>query len=175
MHQHLHAPVPDASPLRPGLHPEVDHVLARGMAKNPVDRYATAGEFAKDLRDALALVRADGVRDGIDSGSAPRAGQHTAHLPTSPATKKLTAEADDVAQAAYPGVAPVAGSAPSGSRLPASYLGSARHFTGLALVSLIVPLYLLGVVQSGWRLLVSGLLLYALGAVVHAIVRAVRS
>lgn len=62
------------------------------------------------------------------------------------------------------------------SRPALKYLGSRRHFIGLALVVLVLPpLYLPGLVPSGWQLPMSGLLLYALGVVVDVVVRAGRS
>ncbi len=39
--------------LAPKLHPDVDLVLAIGLAREPADRWASAAEFADALRDAL--------------------------------------------------------------------------------------------------------------------------
>jgi hypothetical protein len=46
---------PAASEFAPGLPPEVDAVLADGMAVDPADRPASAGEFIARLRRALGL------------------------------------------------------------------------------------------------------------------------
>ncbi|MFZ2509755.1 MAG: protein kinase [Gordonia sp. (in: high G+C Gram-positive bacteria)] len=56
------AHVQDASPAlsarRPGLHPTVDQVFYRALAKNPADRYATSGEFAAALSQSLTAPKA---------------------------------------------------------------------------------------------------------------------
>jgi eukaryotic-like serine/threonine-protein kinase len=50
---HVSAPIPPASQLRPDLPRQVDAALARGLAKAPGDRYASAAELVDALRAAL--------------------------------------------------------------------------------------------------------------------------
>ena len=50
---HVSAPIPPASSSNPELPPEVDDVLARGLAKNPEHRYASASDFVHALREAV--------------------------------------------------------------------------------------------------------------------------
>jgi class 3 adenylate cyclase/ABC-type oligopeptide transport system substrate-binding subunit/streptogramin lyase len=50
---HLKDPPPALTALRPELPEELDIVLARGMAKDPEDRYRTAGELIADARAAI--------------------------------------------------------------------------------------------------------------------------
>ena len=56
MYAQLYAPPPAATARRPDLPAAVDVVLAKALAKNPADRYATCGQFAEELRTALGLV-----------------------------------------------------------------------------------------------------------------------
>ncbi|WP_308212128.1 MULTISPECIES: serine/threonine-protein kinase [Nocardia] len=50
---HLQLPVPSASARRPGLSPAVDAVIARAMAKRPIERFATCADFAAAAKRAL--------------------------------------------------------------------------------------------------------------------------
>jgi serine/threonine-protein kinase len=50
---HVSAPIPPASESNPQLPREVDDVLARGLAKEPQHRFASAADFVAALREAL--------------------------------------------------------------------------------------------------------------------------
>ena len=50
---HVSAPIPPASAHSPELPPEVDDVLARGLAKEPQHRFGSCADFVNALREAL--------------------------------------------------------------------------------------------------------------------------
>ena len=56
MTAHLSSPPPTLGAKRPGLPRAADEVLARALAKAPGDRFASCGEFAEALREALGLL-----------------------------------------------------------------------------------------------------------------------
>jgi serine/threonine-protein kinase len=56
---HLTAPIPRPSQQRPQIPAAFDDVIARGMAKNPDDRYASAGESARAAHRALSATDQD--------------------------------------------------------------------------------------------------------------------
>src|SRR6202012_2589599 len=51
---HLMDPIPQPSVSRPGIPKGFDAVVARGMAKKPQDRYASAGDLALAAHEALS-------------------------------------------------------------------------------------------------------------------------
>ena len=54
MGAHLFSAPPRPGTVRRGLHPAFDEVIARGMAKNPADRYPSAGALAAAVKAAAA-------------------------------------------------------------------------------------------------------------------------
>src|SRR5690349_127822 len=53
---HISEPPPVLTSRRPDLPPAVDSVLAKALAKDPADRYASCRAFAEALREALGLA-----------------------------------------------------------------------------------------------------------------------
>jgi serine/threonine-protein kinase len=52
---HLNTPPPRPSTTQPDVPPQVDEVIAKGMAKDPDNRYATTVELADAARDAITV------------------------------------------------------------------------------------------------------------------------
>ena len=75
IYAHLSVPPPSLSSRRPGLAPAVDEVLGRALAKAPGDRYASCGEFAEALREALGLPGYDRDPGAVPARAAAAAGQ----------------------------------------------------------------------------------------------------
>jgi serine/threonine protein kinase len=62
LYAHLSAPPPRVTAVRKDLTEAVDQVIARAMAKEPDDRYASCGDFADELREALGVESYDPSR-----------------------------------------------------------------------------------------------------------------
>ncbi len=90
MNGHLYGQVPSLRPLRPGIPPALDAVLARAMAKRPDDRFASCTDFAAAARRAVTPVGQPGpvgmpphpsARTGQAPVQGPRTGYPTGYAP----------------------------------------------------------------------------------------------
>jgi serine/threonine-protein kinase len=93
LYAHAYADPPVLTAARPDLPPAVDAVLARGLAKQPDQRYPTCGDFADALREALGLEPYDPRRSAkpgasAGAGSAAVLPPPTAVMPGRPAPAK---------------------------------------------------------------------------------------
>lgn len=71
---HLMTPPPRVSVLRPGLDPGWDDVVARGMAKDPAARFATAGALAAAVQRLLGPLPASETPAPTRSATTPGPG-----------------------------------------------------------------------------------------------------
>ena len=65
MYAHVNTTPPSPATIRPGLPAGIDAVIARGMAKNPDDRYPSARQFAAAARTALTAQPSLPVSPGV--------------------------------------------------------------------------------------------------------------
>jgi predicted Ser/Thr protein kinase len=107
LYAHMNNPPPSACKSRAGLRPEVDAAIGRAMAKDPDERFQSAGDFARALAAALTgepnLEPERTVAVGPALTGAPQrlvAGAVTRESPTVAA--QPTADATRVAPAAAP-------------------------------------------------------------------------
>ncbi|MEV0111184.1 protein kinase [Nocardia sp. NPDC050799] len=80
MHDHLTTTPPSVRALVPGIPMELDRVIARALAKDPDDRYRTAGEFARAAQGALP-----GAAPAPDPGAVEHPGTRHYELDDRPA------------------------------------------------------------------------------------------
>src|SRR5882757_3527130 len=78
MAAHLTQPIPHPSRHNPAIPTAFDDVIARGMAKNPADRYLTAGDLANGAHQALS------ASDQHRAATLLEHSQHHAPPPTGP-------------------------------------------------------------------------------------------
>ncbi len=61
IHDHIYTPLPRPSKVNPEIPPPVEDVLYKGLAKQPEERYQTAGAMVEALRQAIAEARLTGL------------------------------------------------------------------------------------------------------------------
>ena len=71
MSAHLNQAIPQPSAVRPGIPAAFDQVIARGMAKNPAERYASCGDLSAAAYAALATPDRDRATDILQRSQVP--------------------------------------------------------------------------------------------------------
>ncbi|MFZ0902945.1 MAG: serine/threonine-protein kinase PknH/PknJ [Mycobacterium sp.] len=87
MYAHVNTPPPRPSTNQPNLPPQVDEVIATGMAKHPDQRYATTVELANAARDAITDPIARPTPSPAFLAAVEPAGNHVTAEPTLAATQ----------------------------------------------------------------------------------------
>ena len=139
MHDHLTTAPPSVQALVPGIPARLDAVIARALAKEPGDRFASAGEFARAAAAALSLpsrsaapapTEHPGVhRYELDAGPA---GTRRYESPDRPATRRYETS---MPAGGHPSTRPYdPGAEPAGTRRyeVAAPPPGTRPYTGLA-------------------------------------------
>ena len=85
MMAHVDAPPPSAAALVPGLPAAFDQVVSRAMAKNPDDRYQSAGDLGDAAMVAAGELRQAGAESVVATGPAAPVGPQSPQAPATPA------------------------------------------------------------------------------------------
>jgi serine/threonine-protein kinase len=67
---HLMQPIPQPSVVRPGIPAAFDHVIARGIAKDPLDRFTSAGDLATAAYEVVGSREQDRAGTILSQGAA---------------------------------------------------------------------------------------------------------
>lgn len=86
MGAHINQAIPRPSTVRPGIPVAFDAVIARGMAKNPEDRYVTCGDLSAAAHAALATADQDRATDILRRSRVAKLPVPSTH-PVSPGTR----------------------------------------------------------------------------------------
>jgi predicted Ser/Thr protein kinase len=100
MMMHVLQPVPQILDTRPDLPPGCDALIIRAMAKNPDDRFATAGEMAQLLEDTFRMGGAFPAAPG--SGYVPPSYAAATAVSAQPVSDELTIKQTQAAPAVVP-------------------------------------------------------------------------
>ncbi|MGE3289362.1 MAG: protein kinase [Pseudonocardia sp.] len=132
MRAHLQAPPPKASTLRQGVPPGLDDVVAKGMAKEPADRYGTAGALAGAARAVIVANQASGFHPQVPADRTVNLGDRTVAGGVGTATPVTTPRPGLAEQRPAPSPTPASTPRPTPrtERIDTSARGPARPVTG---------------------------------------------
>ena len=128
VNSHMRDAIPQASAARSGIPKSLDGVIARGMAKQPEDRYASAGDLASAAAEALSDPDQDHAADILRRSQEAALPDSSTPTPAPPPAPTLAATEMAPPQP-YPGPpswAPSSGPAPT----PPYYQGNSGSWGG---------------------------------------------
>ena len=145
LYAHVHEPPPRPTSVAAGLPPDLDGVVTRALAKEPGDRYPSAGDLVRATQAAVADAPVEQPERSVASGPAAPAG------PTEPARSNAGTRLEQAPQRHFePAPAPPAGWTPVTQPLPQ------RHGSGGIAIALIVAALLLAGAGVAAALIVTG-------------------
>ncbi|UGT63538.1 serine/threonine-protein kinase [Nocardia asteroides] len=128
MAAHLFEPPPRASALNPALPPALDAVIAKAMAKEPGERFASCGALAEAAVAALGPAGADGVPpSGVSMSSG-----FSAAGPEGSTGSPLAYRAGSAAGSGRPAPGPPAAGAPTGPPPGGAFVSGPQQAPGSA-------------------------------------------
>ena len=141
--EHIQSPPPSLAPLRPELPPAVDAVVQRALAKEPSERFASAGAVAQALEQAWAGGKATQVLPPSDIHDQATSLWRGAP-PANPASADTQTPSAPTPTAAPPAPAPEAPAVAPAAATPAPSSRPARRLPLVWLLGGLLLLLLLG-------------------------------
>src|SRR4051794_4270750 len=145
---HLHDAPPRPSLAAPGVPEAFDAVIARALAKEPSDRYPSAGDLGRGARAAALGERVSTARGSVATGAAtPEEAEPTRIAPAAGATAVAAAPPRTTAA---PARAAAGNGRPDGGRRPAAVKVQRGRRRKLALAATIVVLAIPALLIARW-------------------------
>jgi len=105
--QHIHAPIPSLQGLRPDISDDIEHILAKALAKKPEDRFPNVAAFASALKETEQATMRRALAPEIEP---------TRPAEPQPGRIQLAGYAPDPTQRVRPATSPATNFRPQASR-----------------------------------------------------------
>jgi serine/threonine-protein kinase len=148
MHRVLTCQIPSAGSLAPGLLEVYDRILARGLSRNPAERFHTAREMALELEAASTPMRASEIGDWVEGVAADVLRRRSHQI--SKIERSVTDDVSPVAATKPATPAPLAAAEPFNTAAKVSWANSAPRRTSSWLLLAVVAAGLGGLSALLW-------------------------